>query len=234
MAGKPKSTAHLFIERMDREGRGEDFRAAVKRLMADGLPYISARPKAMKEFGYEGPKVERALAAKMEAEQAQAEQQRKQEERWQMQREFGVEVREKRKALDFEEAMVGLPPVAPPDVELAWVRAHPGMTRLARMTDKTKQVDITGDDVRRPPHGPAPSAAAVAQLVHFANHPTEFYKQILQEHKKSGTGEGDVQGRAADPTLGEVRRYLDQLNNREVSDADDVESGAEVGGGRED
>lgn len=78
---------------------------------------------------------------------------------------------------------LGLPPTADPVEEQEWISAHPAMSRQDRAANKTAKVLISKRDVVSPPHGPAPSRRAVNQLQHWANHPKEFQKLKLAEHR---------------------------------------------------
>src|SRR5574343_391588 len=57
----------------------------------------------------------------------------------------------------FEDALRELPPVAPLQVELDWVRAHPAMLRKRLLTDSSATVSVTVEDVLNPMNGSAPS-----------------------------------------------------------------------------
>lgn len=197
---KPDTLPKMFEHRMEREGRIKEYRARVKEVMDDGLMYNKARHQVMVEFGYPGPVAERALAAEHAAAQ-----------RREVEREILGEVREEVRIRTFEEAIELVTSTTSPAAEIEWIRAHPALSRLDRQKDKTKPVDITADDILYAPHGPAPSRSAVNQLIHWANRPGEFYKQILAEHRKRVESGDDTQGSMADPGLGDVQVYLAQI-----------------------
>lgn len=79
------------------------------------------------------------------------------------------------------ETLAKIPQSSTAAKELAWIRAHPAMSRGARMGTS---VIITADDVLSPPHGKAPSQSAVNQLQHWVNKPDEFFKQLMQVERK--------------------------------------------------
>lgn len=200
MSEVKKTPNKLFVERMEREGRGKELRARIKALMEDGLYWSQAQRQANKEFGYVGAKEERALAAEYEV-----------SKRKEIEREILGEVREEVRAKTFEDAIELVTKTTSPAAEIEWIRAHPAMSRLDRQKDKTKPVQITADDILYAPHGPAPSRSAVNQLIHWANRPGEFYKQILAEHRKRVESGDDTQGSMADPGIGDVQVYLAQI-----------------------
>lgn len=128
------------------------------------------------------------------------------------------EVKTKAEALirmssDIEDALreLGVPSVAQPSAEMEWVSGHPAMMRLD-MDDKLERVFITRDDIVNAPAGPPPSHRAVTQLVHWANRPNEFHKQLLTVHRKAEfVGDEQAEEEAADMTLQELRALIKQF-----------------------
>lgn len=197
---KQPTMAKLFGMRMEREGRSKEYNARIKEVMADGKPFFQARILVMKEFGYAGPEAERSFAEEHKREQRKA-----------VEMEILGEVREEARVKTFEDAIVMITGTASPAAEIEWVRSHPAMSRWDRQRDKTKPVEITADDILYAPHGQAPSRSAVNQLIHWANRPGEFYKQILSEHRKRVEEGGELHGSVADPGVGDIQAYLAQI-----------------------
>lgn len=204
---KPKkdTVRKIFVERMNREGRGKEWFATVKAVMAEtGAKYHAASYEAMARMGYEGPKREWEIHAKyVEEEQAKlktpAEKLRE-------------EIREERRIQNFEEALASLPSNATLDEVTKWIDAHPAMSRKARSNNPLKDVVITAEDIY-PQHGTAPSKSAVHALQYWANHPAEFYKSVYAPVKK-GTDQGAGSGvTAKDVGIDEIERLLQELGN---------------------
>tara|TARA_R110002020_G_scaffold418306_2_gene627567 strand:- start:2519 stop:3088 length:570 start_codon:yes stop_codon:yes gene_type:complete len=64
---KSDSPRKLFVDRMRRENRFNEYREGYRKYMADGMPFLKAQFQTMTDMGYEGPEHERAiLAAKKE------------------------------------------------------------------------------------------------------------------------------------------------------------------------
>lgn len=198
-----RSSPSLFTERMDREGRLEEFRKRVReRQERYGELFHKARNAVMKEMGWEGVAKERELAEK-------AKQERKAGAlRMNIKAEQDA-IREEQRIGEFSEAVKTLPDKAPAGDEMDWIRAHPAMGRRSRQGDGSPVV-ISAEDVLYPSHGPAPSKAAVYALQNWANNPQEFYKQLLTEHKKRTEQDG---GRSmdSDQDLDEVEALLKQV-----------------------
>lgn len=194
----------IFQQRMDRAGRLKDLNNRCKELMAEtGKSYSTVRWQAMREFGYEGPKEEQALHAEYLA----SEREKLEEEVLGESLRQQAETAEEKEAREFEQAYQSLPLTASPASEIEWIRSHPAMSRMDRQSDKTKPVKITAEDAR---HEGGCSQSAVNQLCHWANRPGEFYKQLLQEHRKKIEDEGQSDKRA-DPSLADVQAYLSQV-----------------------
>ncbi len=202
---KKESLATIFQARLEREGGLQPYRATLKSLMESGMQFTAARWRAMKEHGYVSGKVERQLHEEWLKSQRDA-----------TFREVAKEVRgidkEELRIERFEDAIDTLPANASTSAELAWVAAHPAMSRKARQKNKTADVEITADDVLYAPHGPAPSRSAVNQLIYWSNHPNRFYEGMLSEGKKK-MEEGQEAGvdLRADPTLPEIEAFLDSV-----------------------
>lgn len=221
----------LFMERIKREGREKDFYARMKRVreerIAEGLPvdkmWGTMASKVMREMGF----------TTCREELARKEQYEHQAQLSRMQSQIKAEreaIREERKIENFEEAVRSLPVDAPDAAEIAWIRSHPAMSRKARAKSNVEPVEITAEDVLTAPHGPAPSQAAVYALQHWANHPLEFYKQLLGEQKKRAEA-GERDGEVADEGLDEVERLLREVPSA-VQDRDGRgEPGVDVAGG---
>jgi hypothetical protein len=195
---KPKSQTgaisikQLFRERMGREGKSAELKAAVKAVMKErNLKYGQAIPEAMRRMGYEGPEKER------------------QHEREWIQ------------GMDYERAMCYLPKSATPEVENNWVKSHPAMTRknLASRDDGTIDADgrvkISACDLFFAPHGRCPSMGAAVKLVTWANNSKALDTNLAAGVKKSEQSDG---GEAAaksetvkDDGIEELKRLLDEV-----------------------
>lgn len=200
---KKKTTAQLFGERMDREGKKKEFNARVKEIMQEtGKIYSTARWIVMREFGYVSQKEEQRLVDEYERKQRQD-----------IEEEIFGEVCEAVPNVSFDEALEQLPPTAKPFVEIDWVRAHPALSRLARLSDKTKGVVITAYDILHAPHGKAPSRGAVNILVDAANRPAKFFDEFLRKQKKESEVDGDTDKETPDIGLDEVRGMLAEMKD---------------------
>jgi hypothetical protein len=49
---------------------------------------------------------------------------------------------------------------------------------------KPRRVLVKERDILHPPHGPAPSQAAVHMLQHWCNRPEDFFAKMIQEQRK--------------------------------------------------
>ena len=199
-----KSVKLLFSERMKRERRYDEFVKRVNAAMEEtGKTWMGAVWPVMREMGYEGPNQERALYQEyLEAQSKKACQGQIQAER--------DEIRRERIRENFEMALASLPDSASVGAEMDWIRAHPAMIRLSRQNNPSKQVVISADDILSPAHGRAPSKSAVAALQHWANHPAEFFKQMLSEHKKKQEDQA-AQYREVDEDLDEIESLLKEI-----------------------
>lgn len=87
----------------------------------------------------------------------------------------------------FHRLYAALPDHAAAATEILWVKNHPAMTRLDRMTlaerEKVERIILGSIDIEAP-HGKAPSKGAVQSLQSWCNRPDEFFKMILNEQKK--------------------------------------------------
>jgi hypothetical protein len=197
--GRPKNPTTLFCERLKLEGKHSAFMTRVKALQSEGLTKCKSETKARKEFGYCG-KFEEGLAAKRQEEMVRL-------EKLKVARETCRTARADKKIDDFEMALSGLPDKAQDSIEMAWISAHPAMYRQSRQKDKSKPVLLDADDVLYPPHGAAPSRAAVGALQHFANCPAKFFDGVLSEAKKQA-GNASAEREAMEDDLAEVERLL--------------------------
>lgn len=207
MAKVPKEppVTHLFLSRIRREGRWNEWLKTVKRLMDEtGKDFVRVRSTAMRELGYVDAKTERWLDEKYRTEipksalQLQIEHEKK-------------EIAEERRVEDFEEAVRMLPDHCPASVVMDWVAAHPAMTRLARSKDKTKLIMITADDILLAPNGRAPSKEAARSLQHWANCPHEFFKQRLSEQKKAKAGDETSAKMDMDEDIEKIEQLLREV-----------------------
>jgi hypothetical protein len=112
-------------------------------------------------------------------------------------------------AAAFENAVKDLLPNASRDVELDWVYAHPAMRRGQRQDNLTQRVMVTVDDILTPPHGKAPSQAAVNTLVNWVDQPRRFFEQQDKKHKPGQGAAKTVE--EEDMGLEEVKRLLAQV-----------------------
>jgi hypothetical protein len=201
------SVRKLFGQRMEREGRYQEWVDRTKKLSLEtNRGFSPCSWDAMREMGYEGPVKERALHEAFLSIEGQTKVQ------VQVQKER-AEINEERKIEDFEEAVRSLPDLCSASVELDWIRAHPAMSRKARMRNNLDPVLITVEDVLLAPHGKAPAKSAVYALQHWANHPIDFFKTIISEQKKKAE---DGAGAALDPDedLEGVERMLREFHRQ--------------------
>ena len=64
MTEKPPSIRKLFVDRMRRENRFDEYRSNYKVYMKrDGMPFLKAQYQVMLDMGYQGPEHERAILA---------------------------------------------------------------------------------------------------------------------------------------------------------------------------
>lgn len=82
-----------------------------------------------------------------------------------------------------------LPDQVDASAELGWVRNHPAMLRRGEGSKGSGYIEITIEDLRRPPHGPAPSKAAVQMLRHHAQNPLKFFEEDLKTQNKRSIAE---------------------------------------------
>lgn len=205
MPEKRKSPTRLFTERMEREGRGIEFRDRVRaRMVAEGKDWNQVSSHVMYEMGYLGPKYERELENLRLARQEAATKRTIEET-------LCGQVLAEASLSAFEDAVATLPPTANPDVEVEWVRAHPAMSRLNRLPEGTTRVEITAEDVLLVSHGKAPSRSAVNLLCDAASRPDKFWDKWLAGKRKTDPAAVGAAQTVADDGLVSVRDYLGQL-----------------------
>jgi hypothetical protein len=206
MADKQTPRA-LFVERMKREGREKEWFETVKRLQEETKKGFSpAANEAMRLMGYESPDKERELHAQhlstLHRSAADVQRGKEQDEMWRDQ-----------EAYDFDAAVRSLPDKAAVQDEIDWIRAHPAMTKKDRSKDALKIIEVDVNDIMCPPHGKAPSKSAVIALQHWVNHPIEFFKSVLSEHKKATESDGGRGSALKDVGLEEVEDMLENFGN---------------------
>ena len=195
-----KSGEKIFKERMWREGRrGEWDKNMKEEMAATGKGPLYASRVVSKKMGYHSLAEEELLAKVSETIGSKVTMMK--------------EITEETKAKRFEDALATLPSKASEKAELDWIRSHPAMARRARQPNKMDDILITVDDILHVEHGPAPSKAAVFALQHWANSPTEFFKQILGEQKKKVDEEESGDG-IVDMGIVEVKELLEQMTHR--------------------
>lgn len=205
-----KSPMRLFRERMEREGRGDAYKARWKELRGTGVNASATGAAVRKEFGYQGPRAERELL-----EQAMNEI-----------RISGVDaknsaatkkVKRKQREQTFEEAFASFPQTAPIEIDMAWVQSHPAMFRFERqILGESGKPDPVLIDVRDlfDVNGPAPSKRAINILQNWVNRAPIFFKDILQDHKKHtsvASNGGVIQTEAVKDKTTDIDRYIDQI-----------------------
>ena len=206
MPKKKKRAETLFGERMEREGRGQEYRDKVREVMSrTGQRWGQGRWEAMRALGYVDGPTEHALHKEF-----------LESERGRLIRDEEEEIADE--AADFEKKLRDLPD-APPggDAEnVAWVRAHPAMLRRAR-AQENEFVVLRLRDLYN-----APSKVAVTMLQWYINNPDDFFKQIMSELKKKADSTGDGQtakGGLADAGLDEIHRMLDGVATKPITEA---------------
>ncbi|MBW8883586.1 MAG: hypothetical protein JF612_02165 [Planctomycetia bacterium] len=122
MSEKKHTVCKLFVERITREGRLEEWKRTVADVQVEtGQGFGQARWEAMRRMGYVSPGDERRrherLQAAEEAEETAVVDQAAKET-------------QARAELEFEEALNQLPTDADPKVEINWIRNHPAMARI--------------------------------------------------------------------------------------------------------
>ena len=65
---KKDSPRKLFVDRMRREERFNEYRDTYRKYMEEGLPFLKAQYQTMLDMGYEGPEKEREIVALEEEE----------------------------------------------------------------------------------------------------------------------------------------------------------------------
>lgn len=220
---KPPSITTLFVDRMKREGRFEEWQEGLAKVQAEtGQKFSQARWAAMRACGYTSPEEERRLQmlwrAKEEAKSeaaATAESEKKEDEN-----------------SAFEAALAKLPAKGDRQTELDWIMSHVALTRRARGADKSAPVLITADDILSAAHGPAPSRAAAIRLQLFVDDPEELSKAMTfavkrDEREDSTRNDSYIE----DPGLDEVKRLLEAVraDSREERVAEAIELLEEAG-----
>lgn len=155
--------------------------------------YSPACWAVMKEFGYEGPKIERAM-----------------HDEWQAQEHAELVAAAKivntfaEVNSDFEEHLARLPKeyagILPTDLQ--WIYSHPAMSRKLR-SPEDKKILLTSDDIAS-----APNPGVVQMLQHYVNRPDEFYKQVLDRMKKES---GVVKDEESDAETFENPEDMDKI-----------------------
>lgn len=200
-----KSAHQNFIERLRSENRFQEWTAALEKLKQedpDSSP-LANFSKARTMCGYLGAQKEQELALQRKLESIEYKEKIKAKER-----EFRNA--EKEAAREFNELIAQLPLTAANVDELSWVGAHPLMRGRHFMKDKTKDIIVDADSITESIAGPAPSQRAVNLLQHFVNNPSEYYKQMVSEMKKSSDSEKN-RAAAKDHTVEEINAILDSL-----------------------
>jgi hypothetical protein len=185
---KRPDVRRLFQERMERDGRGDEWRETVRSLMAStGKSFGQVRWEAMKKMGYTDPKLEHQYHADYEKSQRTAAIIADQSE--------------------FDIAVASLPATAQGSSEMAWILSHPVMLRRAREDDDRTVILLNSHDLDG-----APSRKAVTLLQWYLRSPSEMLKQVMSEMKKETTGgEAGQKGAQKDEDLDEVRRLLEEV-----------------------
>jgi len=208
------SVMQKFYERLRREGRYHHWGPLVKRLSAEnGKSQGQNKWEAARQLGYttaeDEHRLHQAWLDQCEADKKAAAEKVVEEAKARILAEQAETEAAKLAAHNFVSACAGLPDEAPVPIEIKWIRAHPAMSRRDRDPDASA-ILVTPDDILTPPHGPAPSKSAVAQLQHWVNDPREFFKALLSEHKKITGDTGTVKAEE-DMDLAEVQRLLKEV-----------------------
>lgn len=205
------SHRQLFLLRLQREGRRDEFEQLVKKFVSAGDTPSGAYGKAQRQMGMRSAKEERLLYCTQVAKEAYV-------IRKEALTKEHAEARRKQADMAYQRALKSLPAVSSAEVELDWVRAHPLMSTLDRSTlrGKPRKVLVKERDILEPPHGAAPSQAAVHMLQHWANRPVDFFGKMLMEQRK-GTpkrggktrdGDDESAGDASDDDTSELDALL--------------------------
>lgn len=205
------SHRQLFLLRLQREGRRDDFAKLIQKFVSTGDTPSAAYGKAQKQMGMRSEKEERLLYCTEVAKEAYV-------VRKEAMTKEHAEARRKKSDMAYQKALKSLPPVCSAEVELDWVRAHPLMSTLDRSTlrGNPRKVLVKERDILDPPHGVAPSQAAVHMLQHWANRPVDFFGKMLMEQRK-GTpkrggktrdGDDESAGDASDDDTSELDALL--------------------------
>lgn len=173
------SAQRLFDNRMRREGLFDEFTKECKRVrIEEGLTFMPAKRVAMDKFGFVSKDEELRLLALHKRQVALG--------RVHVEDiEHEEEVAETTEGDLYEKYFRRLPDTAETKVEIDWVRSHEAMTRKARDPD-LDSVTLTAKDIEK-----APSKSAVIMLQNWANNPNEFFKRLLDEHKKKTVDQAD-------------------------------------------
>jgi hypothetical protein len=121
--------------------------------------------------------------------------------------------RERGRVREFEAALELLPDSCDPSDSVQWVQAHPAMSRKGRMKEKDAVVMLSAEDILCPPHGRAPSRYAATALQTWVNHPSDFFRLILNEHKKKSGQDEERKDAAADMAKASIRALLSSLQS---------------------
>jgi hypothetical protein len=200
---KEPNCRQLFVQRMERVGRKDEWDERIKVNVAAGMFFSTAANCAMRGMGCLGMEDERRRQQYF-LEHGQDEV-------------AGAVVPSENVANDplFDVVLRQLPDTATTNVELDWIGAHTAMSRKARSQNRADIV-LSADDVMRPAHGRAPSKRAVNALQHWAQHPAEFYKGMMSEQKRKMRDDADGNATVVkDMGLAEVERILKEMEGAE-------------------
>lgn len=175
----------LFMKRMEREGRSEEYKRRCDEAVRAGTARETAHKDVASEMGRYSVGQERKLYLAYLAEQYTMKEKSDSADLQRVQRTMKEEE-------DYIAALKNLPDTADPEAELRWIRSHPAMTTMDRRRGKRNgdaAVLITARDVNKT-HGTAPSKAAVNALQNWVNRPDKFYEMMMSEQKKVPTTKG--------------------------------------------
>ena len=129
-----------------------------------------------------------------------------------------AEIQRNRGRTSIEKALDSLPVTAPVEQEMAWVRAHPKMTRalsdaLRKQPDDYEPPRPRSDDVTGANYIPCPSRGAWNILLAALSNPKKFYDQLLTKQKDGAVKNAEnaeTESNVMDD-LGEVERMLNAV-----------------------
>lgn len=182
----PKS---LFRRRMDMQGKTAEIDALAKKYREEGLKPAAAASRAYKEFGYD-PATERHLWKVLI---------RKSRERLgiALGYRFSYDPWKRYDLTALERAFRDLPPNAPVEQEIAWVKSHELYYKAIRAAylkvDKkfvVRVYDVGGRKVPPPSNGRPPSRGAVTLLEWAIQHPMKFEEKYGGKQTQVTTTKG--------------------------------------------